>query len=100
MTTKPTLREEFRLWWQAAPRVWVIIGAIILAAFVFRGTLDAVASIVFLILFVLFLVSIIPALVGALAGKFVGGVIRRVRCGRNMQSHQIPLVLPRRPRPK
>jgi hypothetical protein len=100
MTTKPTLREEFRLWWQAAPRVWVIIGAVVLAAFVFRGTLDAIASIVFLILLVLFLVSIIPALVGALAGKFVGGVIRRVRSGRGGSHDRIPLVLPRRPRSK
>jgi hypothetical protein len=100
MTTKPTLREEFRLWWQAAPRVWVIIGAVVLAAFVFRGTLDAIVSIVFLILLVLFLISIIPALVGALAGKFVGGVIRRMRFGRGGPGHRIPLVLPRRPPPK
>ncbi len=100
MTTRPSLREEFRLWWQAAPRVWVIIGAVALTAFVFRGTLDAIASIVFLVVLGLFLVSIIPALVGALAGKFVGGLIRRVRCRRGGSVDRIPLVLPRRPRPK
>ncbi len=97
---RPSLREEFRLWWQAAPRVWVIIGVVVLAAFIFRGTLDAIASIAFLILFTLLLVSVIPALIGALAGKFVGRVIRRVRSGRDVPRDRIPLVLPRRPHPK
>ena len=71
MTGKPSLRKEFRLWWQTAPRVWVIIGAVVLVAFVFRGTLDTIASIAFLVLLVLFVVSIIPAVIGALAGKFL-----------------------------
>jgi ABC-type phosphate transport system auxiliary subunit len=96
MTEKPTLREEFRLWWRSAPRVWVIIAAVVVAAFVFRGTLDLIASIAFLIFFVLFLVSIVPAIVGALAGKAVGGVIRKVRYPRDTRFVQNPIVLPRR----
>src|SRR5690348_11917495 len=98
MTNKPTLREEFRLWWQAAPRVWVIIGAVILLAFVFRGTLDVIATIAFAVVFGFFVVSIIPALIGALAGKFIGHIIRKARCPDDMKRvRNVPLVFPRRP---
>ncbi len=94
---KPTLREEFRLWWQAAPRVWVIISAVILFAFIFRETLNAIAAVAFFVLLIFLLVSIIPAVVGALAGKLVGRIIRRVRYPKDLGgSRCVPLVLPRR----
>ena len=93
MPERPGLREEFRQWWQSAPRVWVIIGAIVLGAVIFRDLLGLIA----LIVFVLFVLSIIPAIAGALAGKAVGHVIRRIRYPQDAKfARQVPLILPRK----
>jgi hypothetical protein len=41
---KQSLREEFSQWFRSAPRVWLIIGAGVLAIIVLRSPLGSLAS--------------------------------------------------------
>ena len=82
-SSKPSLREEFGLWFRAAPRVWLIIGAVVLAAFVFRGTLGALASTALFLALVLGVLFVLPAVIGAVAGITVRDVIRWMRARRH-----------------
>jgi hypothetical protein len=43
-SNKQSLREEFSQWFHSAPRVWLIIGAVIVAFMVLRSPLGSLAS--------------------------------------------------------
>ena len=81
-SSKPNLREEFRQWFHAAPRVWLIIGMAVLLAIIFRDVLSALAATALflaLVALVLGALFVLPAVIGAVAGSTVGNVVRWVR---------------------
>ncbi len=60
-------------------KVWLIVGAVILSAIIFSGTIGALVATVIFWALVLGALFVLPAFIGAVAGSTVRDVIRWVR---------------------
>jgi uncharacterized integral membrane protein len=82
-SSKPSLREELRQWFRAAPRVWLIVGIVIILAIIIRGVTGALAMTLLFWALILGVLFVLPAIIGAVAGSTIRDVIRWVRSRRS-----------------
>ncbi len=69
---KPTLREEFRIWFRNTPRIWLIVIALLLFSGPLSGLLGMAFSMALLLAVAVLFLLVLPALIGAVTGSITG----------------------------